>query len=274
MFGVRRHTGPTSPCWLHSTHIREILKVTRVLHQVIKVEREHYAGPPVCGRCLAYSHSRQGCSIKPGCLFCIQDHAPGQCKGDPAKPECRKCADKFGANSKHRLGHKPTYKGCPAYQYFCQKKGIQTVKTNGNGEFRAAPPPVKVAWRNPPVAEGASAQSTPKRPPAELRRRPGLNNNQPTSGQSRQPPSPQVNNKPPTQTNRTTNSGRSDRRSDGQGVSNNSKRNTQTNPNFKQTRQQSSAYSNHIEDDGSDTDQFDFKFLLEIFRNVLTIVKI
>lgn len=102
---------------------REIMKVTRVLHQVIKVEKEHYTGPPVCGRCLAYDHTKRGCNITPGCLFCIKDRLPGLCLA--AKPECRKCADKFGADSKLRLGHKPTYKGCPAYRAFCKRRAYK-----------------------------------------------------------------------------------------------------------------------------------------------------
>lgn len=247
---------------------REILKVTRVMHQVVKLEREHYTGPPVCGRCLAYNHSKFGCNITPGCLFCIHDHPPGQCKGDPTKPECRKCADKYGVDCKQRLGHKPTYKGCPAYQAFCKKKGIQTVKPkDGKQQFRPAPPPGKVAWQSPLVVDQASPQSTPKRPPADRRSRFNQRSTQPPSNQSNhrttQPPSSQSNQPSSAQSNHSAQSTQ-------QHSNPNPNRKQQTNTNKKHQKQ--SKQSNQEEDEQED--KFDLKFFINIFRKILKIVKI
>lgn len=97
----------------------ETFKDTKVLmSQMISVEEERPRGPPICGKCQRFNHTKQYCNREPRCGICTLGHQTTECPTPDAAPKCVNCHAE-GTN-----GHRPTYKGCPKYREYTKQPAL------------------------------------------------------------------------------------------------------------------------------------------------------
>ena len=106
---------------------RKIYTLSKILSQKVTVEPENRQGPPICTRCLDYSHTNKYCERRPRCGACAGSHLMADCKKPAADPP--RCANCGGP-------HKAIWKGCPNYQKFIARDNPPT-QPNPN-----PPPPI------------------------------------------------------------------------------------------------------------------------------------
>lgn len=96
--------------------VKEVLNLTGILHQVIKVEAPKKSiWQPQCKRCQRYGHVQARCSLPYRCVKCLNNHKSSECDKTESGAKCVNC----------QLDHPANYKSCS----FAKKAGIRTATT-------------------------------------------------------------------------------------------------------------------------------------------------
>lgn len=88
----------------NSTEGKEIFKLDKLLHCIVKVEiRRKPQGPPQCKKCFTYGHTKNYCTMPPNCGYCAEQHWTKDCKllqsTNPPPPICTLCKENHMASS-------------------------------------------------------------------------------------------------------------------------------------------------------------------------------
>jgi len=137
---------------------KQIYSFSKILSQRISVEPEHRRRPPICTRCLDYSHTNKYCERKPRCGACSGAHQMLNCKQPSTDPP--KCANCGGP-------HKGIWKGCPNYQRFLTRNTPPTEPHLPNNPSQPRPQPAPLPQRNAWTDRNSAPQTTrtDKHPP-------------------------------------------------------------------------------------------------------------
>jgi hypothetical protein len=120
--------------------------VRSLLSQRVVIEEENRQGLSVCNRCQGWGHTKRGCFRLPVCAICMGDHSTHDCANPGATPRCVNCK---------REGHRPAFKGCPAYQAWLAKRNGQAPQA-----APTAPPPNQPPATSAPSHSQAAATTT------------------------------------------------------------------------------------------------------------------
>lgn len=107
---------------------KDIHDITSLLNTKVKIEKPHKKrSPPQCHNCQLYGHTKNGCSHKPRCVKCGENHLTEDCSKDCNSPaKCALCSGDHTAN----------FKGCPVYKAASQKPAPKIPPTK-RPEFKA-----------------------------------------------------------------------------------------------------------------------------------------